>query len=79
MASISSKLAPKHKQNLATVWETESKESLIALFKLIKANVANKSINALDFNQVKWLQGQYTGIELLEKELEAIHSWSQKR
>lgn len=79
MASIFSKLAPKHKQNLATLWETQSKESLLALLNLIKANVANHSINALDFNQVKWLQGQYTGMELLEKELEKIHEWSQKR
>lgn len=79
MASISSKLAPKHRQNLATLWETETKESLKALFKLLRSNTADKSINALDFNQVKWLQGQYTAIELLEKELEANHSWSQKR
>jgi hypothetical protein len=79
MASISSKLAPKHKQNLATLWETESKDALKALFKLLKSNIADKSINAVDFHQVKWLQGQYTAVESLEKEFEAIHSWSQKR
>jgi hypothetical protein len=78
MASISSKLAPKHKQTLATLWETESKEALIALFKLLKGNAANHSINAVDFHQVKWLQGQHTAIESLEKEFEAIHSWSKK-
>jgi hypothetical protein len=79
MASISSKLAPKHKQNLASLWETESKEALKALFKLLKSNTAHHAINAMDFHQVKWLQGQHTAIELLEKEFEAIHSWSQKR
>lgn len=78
MASISSKLAPKHKERLATIWESD-KESLQALFKLLTRSAADHSINAVDFHQVKWLQGQHTAIESLEKEFEAIHSWSQKR
>jgi len=79
MASISSKLAPKHKQNLATIWESENKDSLKALFKLLKDNSAKHAIDALDFHQVKWLQGQHVAIELLEKELDKILAWSQKR
>lgn len=78
MASISSKLAPKHKETLATFWQSD-KDALKALFKLLKANTATHAINALDFHQVKWLQGQHTAIELLEKELEKIDEWSQKR
>lgn len=78
MASISSKLAPKHKQSLATFWQKD-RDSLKALFKLLKENTANKSINALDYHQVKWLQGQYTAIEMLEKEFEKIDEWSKKR
>lgn len=77
MASISSKLAPKHKQTLATIWQTEG-DSLKALFKLIKLNTAEHAINAVDFHQIKWLQGQHTAIELLEKEFEKIDEWSQK-
>lgn len=78
MATISSKLAPKHKQALASVWQSD-KDSFKALFKLLKANSANHAINAVDFYQVKWLQGQHTAIELLEKEFEKIDEWSQKR
>lgn len=78
MASISSKLAPKHKQALATLWQRD-KESLKALFKLLKENTANHAINAVDYHQVKWLQGQHTMIEGLEKEFEKIDEWSQKR
>lgn len=78
MASISSKLAPKHKETLASFWQ-QDKDALIALFKLLKANSANHAINAVDFHQIKWLQGQHTAIELLEKEFEKIDEWSQKR
>lgn len=78
MASIFSKLAPKDRQVLATFYEQETYNSLKKLLKLIKDNSAQHAINAIDFHQVKWLQGQHTAIELLEKELEKIFEWSQK-
>lgn len=78
MASISSKLAPKHKETLASFWQ-QDRDAFMALSKLIKANIADKAINAVDFHQVKWLQGQHTALELLEKEFEKIDDWSQKR
>lgn len=79
MASISSKLGPKHKMNIATLCETETYDSIKALLKLVKANTATRAIDAVDFHQVKWLQGQHVAIELLEKEFEKIHEWSKKR
>lgn len=78
MASISSKLAPKHKETLASFWQKDS-DALKALFKLLKENTAQKAIDAVDFHQIKWLQGQHTMIEGLEKEFEIIDDWSQKR
>lgn len=79
MASISSKLAPKHKLKIATLWETETKESLKALFKLIKDNSGRQALNSPNHEHTRWLQGQHTAIELLEQEFEKIHDWSQKR
>lgn len=78
MASISSKLALKDKEALALLYEQEVYTSFKKLLKLIKSNSAEHAINALDFHQVKWLQGQHTAIELLEQEFEKIHTWSQK-
>lgn len=79
MASISSRLGPKDKQTLALFYETEAYTSLKKLLKLVKDNSAKNAINALDFHQVKWLQGQHTAIELLEAELTKIHELDQKR
>jgi hypothetical protein len=79
MASLSSKLSPKDKVALATFYETETYGSLKRLLKLAQANCAQGALNALDFNQVKWLQGQHVGLELLEKEMDTIHKWSQQR
>lgn len=78
MATVSSKLAPKHKQNIASMWETDTKESLKALFKLIKENTAAQAINSQAHEHTRWLAGQHVAIELLEKEFDKLQEWSQK-
>ena len=78
MASISSRLSPKDKMALATFFETDAYGSLKKLFKLIKTNTADSTLNAIDMHNLKWLQGQHVAIEKLEKEMEIIHTWSKK-
>lgn len=79
MGSIVDKLSQKDRQILALFYETESYTALKKLFKLVKNNTASRTINAIDFHQVKWLQGQYTAVERLEEELDKIHKLDQKR
>jgi hypothetical protein len=77
MASISSKLAPKHKQALASFWQKD-KEAFMALSKLIKDNAGRQALSSPSHEHTRWLQGQDVAMDLLVKEFEKIDDWSQK-
>lgn len=77
MASISSKLAPKHKQTLASFWQKD-KDSFVALAKLIQANAAAQALNSQSHENTRHLAGQALAIDLLVQEFEKIDAWSQK-
>jgi hypothetical protein len=71
--SIISKLTPKDRKALALFYETEVYSSLAKLLKLAKANAAEKSLEAIDWQQVKHLQGQKHALDSLEQVIKEIH------
>lgn len=78
MSSIVSRLAPKDKKALALFYETDTYSSLKKLVGLVRGNAATKSLNALDFLEVKHLQGQNHGLMSLLDEIEKIYKAEQK-
>lgn len=78
MSSIVSKLTPKDKKALALFYETETYNSFIKLIKIVKANAASKALSAVDFYEVKQLQGQKAALDRLEEELRENYKQDQK-
>lgn len=78
MASISSKLAPKDKQALATLYEGETYNSLLKLINLIKANAAEQALNSPNHENTRWLAGQAYACDRLPEEFKQISEWSKK-
>lgn len=78
MRSIVGKLAPKHRQRLALLHETETQDSLEALIKLMRDNCGRHSLQAIDWDGVKYLQGQALGLKMLVELLKEIHEKEQK-
>lgn len=76
--SVISRLTPKDKKALALFYETETYSSLIKLLKLVKANAASKALSAVDFSEVKQLQGQKAALDRLEEELKSNYKLNQK-
>lgn len=76
--SIVSRLTPKDKKALALFYETETYSSFIKLLKLVKANAATKALTAVDFYEVKQLQGQKAALDRLEEELKSNYKLDQK-
>lgn len=79
MSSIVSKLTATDKKALALFYETPTYSSFLKLLKLAKANAAMKCLDAIDFNQVKHLQGQKAALEAIEGALKEIYKLDQKR
>lgn len=78
MASISSKLAPKHKQALATLYEGETYQALLKLIDLIKANASEQALNSPNHETTRWLAGQAYAMDRLPEEFKRIAEWSKK-
>lgn len=78
MASISSKLAPKHKQALATLYEGETYQSLLKLLELVRTNASEQALNSPNHEQTRFLAGQAYACDRLPDEFKKIAEWSKK-
>lgn len=78
VGSIISKLSPKDKKLLSEFHGTDTHLALLHLNKLVKANAADKGLTAVDFFEVKHLQGQKAALDRQEEELNKLYKATQK-
>lgn len=71
--SVVSRLSPKDKKALADFYGTDTHTALLHLNRLVKANAAERSLKALDYLEVKHLQGQKAAIDRQEEEIHKLY------
>lgn len=79
MSSIVSRLSPKDKKALALFYETDTYTSLKKLISMVRGNAASRCLTAVDFLEVKHLQGQEHVLKVLLEEIGRIYKAEQKR
>lgn len=79
MSTIVSRLASKDRKALALLYETDTYGSLKKLINMVRSNAAKKCLTAVDFSEVKQLQGQEHALAVLLDEIEKVYKADQKR
>lgn len=78
MSTVIDTLSGKEKQLLRALYETEHYNALKSLIEATRINIATQALDAEDFGQLKFMQGQAYALKALHGKIKDFYKESEK-